>query len=90
VTVNGALAAYISRGGRQLTVFIPDEEPARSATARALASRLATLTRPDDSRLPLLIDNINGLPAADHVLAGYLLDAGFSASAMGFQIRRHA
>jgi ATP-dependent Lhr-like helicase len=90
VMVNGALAAYISRGARQLTVFIPDEEPARSATARALAARLASLTRPDDSRLPLLIGDINGVPAAEHVLAGFLIDAGFSASAMGFQIRRHA
>ncbi len=90
VTVNGALAAFIGRGARQLTVFIPDEEPARSATARALATRLAGLTRPDDSRFPLLIGDINGVPAAEHVLAGFLIDAGFSASAMGFQIRRHA
>jgi ATP-dependent helicase Lhr and Lhr-like helicase len=54
VIVNGALAAYISRGARQLTVLLPEDEPARSTTGRALAGRLARLTRPDDSPLPLL------------------------------------
>jgi ATP-dependent Lhr-like helicase len=90
VLVNGSLAAYISRGARQLTVFLPEDEPARSATGRALAQRLATLTRPDDTRLALLIAEINGVPASEHPLASYLLDAGFSPSAMGFQMRRHA
>jgi ATP-dependent Lhr-like helicase len=90
VIVNGSLAAYIGRGARQLTVFLADDEPARSTTARALASRLAKLTRPDDSPLPLLIGDINGVPASEHALAAFLLDAGFSPSAMGFQMRRHA
>jgi ATP-dependent Lhr-like helicase len=88
--VNGLLAAYISRGARQLTVFLPDDEPGRSVVARALAARLAVLTRPDGSPMPLLISEINGVPAADHPLAAFLLDAGFNPSAMGFQIRRHA
>jgi ATP-dependent Lhr-like helicase len=90
VLVNGALAAYISRGARQLTTFLPEDEPNRSLTARALASRLAALTRPDDTRMPLLIGEINGVPAAEHPLSSFLVDAGFSPSAMGFQIRRHA
>ncbi len=88
--VNGALAAYISRGARQLTVFLPEDEPARSVTGRALAARLANLTRPDESRFALLIGEINGIPASEHPLAAYLVDAGFSPSAMGFQMRRHA
>jgi ATP-dependent helicase Lhr and Lhr-like helicase len=90
VIVNGAFAAYISRGARQLTVLLPEDEPARSTTGRALAGRLARLTRPDDSPLPLLIGEINGVPASEHPLAVFLLDAGFSPSAMGFQMRRHA
>src|SRR4030095_1187427 len=32
VLVNGALAAYISRGARQLLVFLPEDEPTRSTT----------------------------------------------------------
>jgi ATP-dependent helicase Lhr and Lhr-like helicase len=90
VIVNGMLAAYISRGARQLTVFLPEDEPARSSVARALAARLANLTRPDDTRLALLIGEINGIPASEHPMAAYLIDAGFSPSAMGFQMRRHA
>ena len=82
VLINGALAAYISRGGRQLQVFLPDDEPARTTRGRALARRLAGLS--------LLIAEINGAPAADHPLAPYLIEAGFSPSAMGFHMRRHA
>lgn len=90
VIVNGMLAAYISRGARQLTVFLPEDDPARSIVARALAARLANLTRPDDRRMALLIGEINGIPASEHPLADYLIEAGFSPSAMGFQMRRHA
>jgi ATP-dependent Lhr-like helicase len=90
VLVNGALAAYVSRGARQLTVFLPDDEPARSTVARALAGRLAALARDPESGIALLIGEINGLPSADHPLARYLIDAGFTPSAMGYQMRRHA
>jgi ATP-dependent Lhr-like helicase len=79
VIVNGALSAFISRGARQLLVFVPEDEPAFSTTARALASTLA--------RLGLLVHEINGLPAAAHPLATFLVEAGFNPSAMGFQIR---
>jgi ATP-dependent Lhr-like helicase len=79
VIVNGALAAYISRGARQLLAFLPEDEPAQSTSARAIATALA--------RLALLVHEINGLPAAEHPLAPYLVEAGFSPSAMGFQIR---
>ena len=79
VMVNGTLAAYISRGARQLLAFLHDDEPAKASTARALASTLA--------RIGLLVHEINGLPASQHPLAPYLVEAGFSPSAMGFQIR---
>ena len=80
VMINGALAAYISRGARQLLAFLPEDEPARSTTGRALATTLA--------RLGLLVQEINGVAASDHALAPYLVESGFSPSAMGFQIRR--
>jgi ATP-dependent Lhr-like helicase len=88
--VNGTLAAYISRGARQLLVFLPEDEPARSAVARALAARLAVMARMEDGRGGLLVGEINGIPAADHPFSPYLAEAGFSPSAMGFQMRRHA
>ena len=52
--VNGALAAYISRGARQLLAFLPEDEPARSTTARAVATHAgaARPARPRDQRLP--------------------------------------
>jgi hypothetical protein len=45
-----------------------------------LANRLAGLG--------LLIAVINGAPAEEHVLAQFLVHAGFSPSAMGFHVRR--
>ena len=79
VMVNGALAAYISRGARQLLAFLPEDEPAQSMTGRAVAKALA--------RMGLLVQEINGSPAAEHPLAAHLIEAGFNPSAMGFQIR---
>jgi len=79
VIVNGALAAYVSRGARQLLAFLPEDEPTHSTTARAVATTLA--------RLGLLVHEIDGLPAAEHPLAAFLVEAGFSPSAMGYQIR---
>ncbi len=87
VIVNGALAAYISRGARQLQAFLPEDEPGRSTTARALAIRLAALARSEENRVALLIGEINGIPASEHPLGPYLADAGFSPSAMGYHIR---
>jgi ATP-dependent helicase Lhr and Lhr-like helicase len=88
VLVNGSIAAYISRGGRQLLVYLPEDEPARSVVGRALASRLAGLARAEDGGGGLLVAEINGAPASDHPFAPYLAGAGFSPSAMGFQMRR--
>jgi ATP-dependent Lhr-like helicase len=88
VLVNGSLAAYISRGGRQLLVYLPEDEPARSLVGRALAARLARLARADEGRGGLLVAEINGTSASDHPFAPFLADAGFSRSAMGFQMRR--
>ena len=89
ILVNGTLAAYIPRGGRQVTGYLPEDEPARSTIARALARALAQLAR-DDQRGGLLVGEINGQPPAHHPLAPYLIEAGFNPSAMGFQMRRAA
>jgi ATP-dependent Lhr-like helicase len=90
ILVNGALAAYIPRGARQITVFLPEDEPARSTIARALATRLARLARVEEGQTGLLVSEINGAPAPEHPFASFLTDAGFSPGAMGFQMRRHA
>ncbi|MBA2303679.1 MAG: DEAD/DEAH box helicase [Acidobacteria bacterium] len=84
ILVNGTLAAYLSRGARQLLVYLPEDEPLRSAIGRPLAAQLATHARTGG----LMIAEINGFPTADHALAPYLIEAGFNPSAMGFMMRR--
>ena len=88
ILVNGSLSAYLARGGRQLLVYLPDDEPSRTVVGRALADRLAKLARSEGERGGLLVSEINGLPAADHPLAPFLIESGFSPSAMGFQMRK--
>jgi ATP-dependent Lhr-like helicase len=88
VLVNGALAAYLPRGGQQVVAFLPDDEPARSTAGRALAHALASIARQEQRGF--LIGEINGHDPSQHPLAPYLVEAGFSPSAMGFQMRRPA
>ena len=88
VLVNGALAAYISRGARQILVFLPEDEPARGTVGRALAARLGVIARGEEGGGGLLIGEINGTPASGHPFAPFLLEAGFYLSPMGFMMRR--
>ena len=88
VIVNGRLAASISRGDRQLIVALPDDEPERSQIGRALARELVAIAqRGPDGRRGWLVEEINGGPAAQHPASRFLLEAGFSATAMGVQLR---
>ncbi|HZB25152.1 MAG TPA: helicase-related protein, partial [Vicinamibacterales bacterium] len=86
ILVNGHLAGYISRGGRQILAWLPEDEPQRSAIGRPLARQLATMARLGG----LIIAEVGGVPAADHPLASFLVEAGFHPSAMGFMMRRTA
>ncbi len=89
VLADGALVAYLRRGNPNLQVFLPEEEPARSRTARQLAEFFVRQTqRSADSHAGMLIASVNGVPVAEHWLARTLLDAGFHAAPMGFNIRR--
>jgi ATP-dependent Lhr-like helicase len=88
VIVNGRLAAWISRGDRQLIVALPDDEPERSQIGRALARELAAIAqRGPEGRRGWLIEEINGGPAARHPASQFLLETGFTATAMGVQLR---
>ncbi len=67
VLVDGQLAAWIARGGRALTVALPDDEPDRSRVGRALARELVALAhRAPEGQRGWLIEDINGQPAAAH------------------------
>ncbi len=98
ILCDGALVAYLRRGNPNLQVWLPEEEPARGQVARALAEFLVTrvqgqegVTSASDasSRVGMLVASVNGVAAAESPLARYLLDAGFQAGAMGFNVRRN-
>ncbi len=90
ILVNGLMACYVSRGEKQFYVFLPEDEPSRSMTAREIAKKLASLVT-EGGRRALLIAEVNDEPASRSVLAPFLAEAGFTATAMGMQLRaKHA
>jgi ATP-dependent Lhr-like helicase len=86
ILVDGALAAYLARGDRQLLAYLPETEPQRSRVGRAVARALIERARAGgDSPRGMLIEEIDGGPPAAHALAPYLAEAGFAGGALGFQ-----
>ncbi|MFN7982849.1 MAG: DEAD/DEAH box helicase [Vicinamibacterales bacterium] len=86
ILVDGALAAYLARGDRQLLTWIPDAEPLRSRVARSVAHVLIERARSGgDTPRGMLLETIDGLPAQLHPLLSHFIDAGFAAGAMGLQ-----
>ena len=84
ILVDGALVAYLARGDRQLTTFLPDAEPARARAAKAIAHVLIDRARTGaDGPRGMLIEEIDGMPPALHPIAAHLTEAGFVAGAMG-------
>ncbi len=86
ILVNGMLGAYIGRGEKQLSVFLPENEPMRGIVAREIAKTLASLVA-NGLRRAMLIAEVNDAPAAKSDLAPYLAEAGFVPTAMGYQMR---
>src|SRR5205814_5443124 len=86
ILVDGALAAYLARGDRQLSTFLPDAEPQRSKIGRAIAGVLIERARSGgDAPRGMLIEEIDGQVPAMHPMAPYLIEAGFIGGALGFQ-----
>ena len=89
ILINGVLVAFFRRRSQEFQVFLPESEPTRSRYARELARQLADVaTRRRGSKLGLLVGTIDGAPAREHFLSGFLVEAGFTDSALGFQLRR--
>jgi ATP-dependent helicase Lhr and Lhr-like helicase len=91
ILCDGALVAYLRRGNPNLQVFLPEEEPQRSQVARSLAEFLVSKVQDQEDaqgRGGILIASVNGISVAEHPMARILLDAGFAAGAMGFNVRR--
>jgi ATP-dependent Lhr-like helicase len=89
ILIDGALAAYFTRGGKQLQVFLPEAEPDRTRVGEALARRLKRLASAPD-RGGLLLAEINGQAAERHPLGSWLQAAGFLPSAQGYFLPKHA
>jgi ATP-dependent Lhr-like helicase len=93
ILCDGALAAYLRRGNPNVQIFFPEEEPQRSHVARSLAEffvgRVQERSEEGDARAGMLIATVNGVAVAEHPMARFLLDAGFAAAPMGFNVRRN-
>jgi ATP-dependent Lhr-like helicase len=86
ILVNGALAAYLARGDRQLLTYLPDAEPDRSKVARAVARVLIDRARTGgDAPRGMLLEEIDGTPPSRHPMSQLLVEAGFVAGALGYQ-----
>ncbi|HEV2983388.1 MAG TPA: DEAD/DEAH box helicase [Vicinamibacterales bacterium] len=90
ILVDGALAAYLARGDRQLATWLPGSEPERSNAGRAIARALIDRARTGgESPRGMLIEDVDGLPTARHPIARHLEDAGFVTGALGMQARQN-
>jgi len=85
VLADGALAAYLGRGERELWTFLPEEQPARTETARAAGRALADWAR-RTGRSALGWSVADGAPLAESPLAPFLIEAGFVRSGPGFRL----
>ncbi len=100
VLADGALTAYLRRGNPNVQVFLPEEDPQRTQVMRALAryfvvmaqagsGRIGEPATDQSGRIGMLIQSINNVAVAEHPMARVLLDAGFQAAPMGFNLRRN-
>ena len=85
VLCDGALLAYLRRGNPNVQVFLPEEEPARGQAAKALAAFFVERAQTDGG---MLVTSINGVAVAESFMARTMLESGFVAAPMGFNVRR--
>jgi ATP-dependent helicase Lhr and Lhr-like helicase len=86
ILVDGALAAYVGRGEKQLQTFLPEDEPRRSLVAREIAKSLARIVE-SGARRALLVAEIDDEAVSKSPLAPFLAEAGFAPTALGYQMR---
>ncbi len=82
---DGALLAYLRRGNPNIQSFLPEEEPARTQSAKALATFLVAEAQRAGG---MLLTSLNGTSIHESPFARIFLDAGFVAAPMGFNVRR--
>jgi ATP-dependent Lhr-like helicase len=88
VIVDGAAAAYLRRGDRELLLWLPEEEPQRTRVGREVARMLMRLAASrDEGHRGMLIGEINGIAGAQHPATRLFFEQGFAATALGLQAR---
>ena len=88
---NGQLVAWLKRNNPNILVFLPPEEPEQSQAAAGLAHFLCARGQERmraSSHEGVLITTINGQPVAGHLMARFLMDAGFHPGPLGMHLRR--
>ena len=85
VLCDGSLIAYLRRGNPNLQAFLPEEEPARTQAAKALSEFLVMRAQGEGG---MLLTSVNGQAVGASWMARVLLDAGFVAAPMGFNVRK--
>ncbi len=84
VLVEGALGAFVPRGEREVSLFLPEAEPARTAAAGAIAAALAAWCIAT-GRVSLGWDSTP--PLSRGPLAPHFARHGFEPSGPGFRLR---
>jgi ATP-dependent Lhr-like helicase len=84
VIVDGRLVAYLGRGERDLTTFLPGDEPLRTQTLHGLA-RALSIWAARTGRSALGWNTADGAPLASSPLGPFLAAAGFVRSGPGFR-----
>ena len=85
VLCDGALLAYLRRGNPNVQVFLPEEEPARTQAGKALSEFFVDRAQADGG---MLVTSVNGIAVAESLMARNMLESGFVAAPMGFNVRR--
>ncbi len=80
----GALVASLARGERELTLFLPPDEPQRGATAKAIAHGFAAWAA-RSGRTFFGETSADGVALGRSPLAPHLLAAGFAPAGGGFR-----
>jgi ATP-dependent Lhr-like helicase len=83
---DGRLLAWLGRADRNLLTFLPESEPDRSESARAVAAALAALVS-GGRRRALLVAKIDGDDPSRSPLAPFLRETGFLAGSRGYLMR---
>ncbi|HLZ47908.1 MAG TPA: DEAD/DEAH box helicase [Candidatus Limnocylindria bacterium] len=86
ILVDGALAAYVARDEHSVLTFIEGEER-DLAMSRALVARALAAEAVPERRDPLFVEEIDGSPVDESLLAEPLRAAGFARTPRGYLLR---